>query len=168
MRKGNVGAAVALILVGLWFLALELFPGLKAFAYGALSWPFMIIGVGLLLALIALITWTPQMFIPASIISGIGGLLYYQNTTGNWESWAYAWALIPGFVGFGLFLAGLLGRKRGEMAGGLWQMLISFILFVVFASFLGGPAFLGRYWPAALILLGLLLLVRGFTSRRTG
>lgn len=165
MKKGNIGAAAVLILVGVWFLALELFPSLKGIVYGDGTWPLSIIGVGLLLALVGLFIWNPQMLIPACIVGGIGGLLYYQNATGDWGSWSYAWALIPGFVGMGIFLAGLLSRKRGEVAAGLWQILISLVLFVVFASFLGGPAFLGRYWPAGLIVLGLILLVRSFTRR---
>jgi len=166
MRKGNVGAAVTLIAVGAWFLAVEVFPGLKAVAYGGDFWPVPIIGMGVILALIALVTWTPQMFIPAAIVGGIGGLLFYQNSTGDWGSWAYAWALIPGFVGAGLLLAGLFGRSASQVTAGLWQMGISLVLFLVFGSFLGRPALLGKYWPVALIVVGLLMLVRGFSRRR--
>lgn len=165
MRKSNIGAAVTLILIGVWFLAVELFPGLKAIAYSRGFWPIPIIGIGVLLGLIALFTWTPQMFIPACVVGGVGALLYYQNSTGDWDSWAYAWALIPGFVGVGLILAGLFGRKPAEMTAGLWQLAVSMILFMVFGSFLGGPALLGKYWPVGLILIGLLVLVRGFTRR---
>jgi hypothetical protein len=165
MRKGNVAAAITLILIGGWFLAVELIPPLKDLAYSPKFWPIPIIGIGVLLAIIALFTWTPQMWIPATIVAGVGSLLYYQNSTGNWESWAYAWALIPGFVGLGLFLAGVFGRKPAEMTAGLWQLAISLILFMVFGSFLGGPALLGKYWPVGLILIGLLVLVRGFTRR---
>ena len=39
------------------------------------------------------------MMVPASIVTGIGGLLYWQNATGRWESWSYAWALIVASVG---------------------------------------------------------------------
>jgi hypothetical protein len=43
---------------------------------------------------------------PGSILAGIGGIFYYQNLTNDWESWAYIWALIPGFVGIGVSSAG--------------------------------------------------------------
>ena len=55
------------------------------------------------------------------------------------------------------------------MRGGLWLIVISLILFAVFsaimAPFVGGPTFLGRYWPVLLILLGLLLLGRALLSQ---
>ena len=36
----------------------------------------------------------------------IGLLLFYQNTFNHFESWAYAWALIPFAVGIGLVING--------------------------------------------------------------
>jgi len=131
------------------------------------SWPWTIIGVGALLLLLGLLTGAPGLAVPACIVGGIGGLLYWQNTTGNWESWAYAWALIPGFVGVGIVLAGLLsGEARKGMREGSGLILISLILFAVFGSFFGALGMAGSYWPVLLILLGLLMLVRAlFRSR---
>ena len=102
------------------------------------------------------------------IIAGIGGILYYQNQTGEFDSWSYMWALIPGFVGVGTILAGLLGENtRRNLAHGMNLIVISAVLFLVFASFFGGLAILGDYGAAILlILLGLYVLVRGFV--RTG
>ena len=107
------------------------------------------------------------MAVPACIVGGIGGLLYWQNATGNWESWAYAWALIPGFVGVGVVLSRLLGgggRKALQEGGSL--ILISLALFAVFGSWLGGLNLFGDYWPVLLILWGVWLLIRPlFRSR---
>jgi hypothetical protein len=164
--KGNIVVALVLIAIGLWFLAVELFPALKDWVYGTLTWPAPIIGVGVLLALIGLLTWNPDLMIPACIVAGIGGLLYYQNSSGNWGSWAYAWALIPGFAGVGALLAGILQGKRGAAIGGLWTILSSLLLFAIFGSFLGGSNLLGKYWPVLLIALGLLILVQGLVRRR--
>ena len=101
------------------------------------------------------------MAIPACIVGGIGGILYWQEITGNWESWAYAWTLIPGFVGVGIVLSGLLGGDfRQSARGGGWLIMISLVLFAVFGSFFGGLGLLGPYWPVLLILLGLLVLIR--------
>ena len=107
------------------------------------------------------------MAVPACIVGGIGGLLYWQNATGNWESWAYAWTLIPGFVGVGIVLSGLLGGEiRQSVSGGGWLILISLVLFTIFGSFFGALGIVGDYWPVLLILLGLLILIRSlFRSR---
>jgi hypothetical protein len=127
--------------------------------------------VAALMLVMGILTRAPVMAIPACIVGGIGSLLYYQNLSGNWASWAYAWALIPGFVGVGLVLSGVLGngRLRDALSGGAWLLFISLVLFVVFGSFLGGLNIIGAYWvywPALLIVLGVVFLVRSF--RRVG
>jgi len=165
MRRGNIAAALVLILLGVWFLAVQIFPGLRDFAYGRITWPVAIIGVGAVIGLIGLVTWVPDLLIPACIVGGIGGLLYWQNATGNWGSWAYAWALIPGFVGVGIVLSGALRGNRRAMIGGGWTIFNSLVLLAIFGSFLGGMA-LFRYWPVLLILLGVLMLAQNLFRRR--
>ena len=125
------------------------------------------IGAGLLILLIGLITGAPGMAVPASIVAGIGGILYYQNQTGDFGSWAYMWTLIPGFVGVGVILAGLLGEDtRANLARGLNLVAISVVLFLVFGTFLGGLAILGDYGAAILLIaLGIYILARGFVRR---
>ena len=87
-------------------------------------------------------------------------LFYWQDATGNWDSWAYAWTLIPGFVGVGVLLEGLLsGNFRRAWGGGMTLIVISAVMFLIFGSFLGGPISLGQWWPVLLILLGLWMLV---------
>jgi hypothetical protein len=132
-----------------------------------LDWPLIVIGVGAFLFLFGLLVGAPGMAVPASIVAGIGGILMWQNATGEWESWAYAWTLIPGFVGVGIALEGLFGgRARKAISDGAWMILISLTLFLVFGSFLGGPVALGGYWPALLIVLGVLFLFRSLFSFR--
>jgi len=163
-RRTGLAMGLVLILIGLWFLAAQLIPGLRRFGF---HWPLMIIGVGVFLFLLGLVTRTPSLSIPACIVGGIGGLLYWQFMTGRWGSWSYAWALIPGFVGLGMIVTGLLGEKRGEMfRGGGTLIVISLILFAIFGSFLGGFFGLGQYWPVLLVLLGLFLLVQPFLFRK--
>jgi hypothetical protein len=73
------------------------------------------------------------------------------------------WTLIPGFVGVGSMLAGLLGENTANnLKRGLNLMVISAVLFLVFSSFFGGWKLLGNFGPAILlVLLGLWVLGRG-------
>jgi len=162
-RRSSLAGGLVLILLGALFLAVQWVPGLQLW----FSWPLIIIGIGVLLLIVGLLTGVPAMAMPACIVGGIGGLLYWQNATGNWESWAYVWTLIPGFVGVGMVLSGLLGGDtRQTVRGGGWLILISLVLFAVFASFFGALGLVGSYWPVLLIGLGLLLLAQSlFRSR---
>jgi len=162
-RRSSLAGGLVLVLLGALFLAVQWVPGLQLW----FSWPLIIIGIGVLLLIVGLLTGVPAMAMPACIVGGIGGLLYWQNATGNWESWAYAWTLIPGFVGVGMVLSGLLGGDtRQTVRGGGWLILISLVLFAVFASFFGALGLVGRYWPVLLIGLGLLVLAQSlFRSR---
>jgi hypothetical protein len=162
---------VILIALGALFLLARAAPDLFGWS-GASAWPLIIVGVGILLLLIGAATGAAGMAVPAAIVGGIGVLLFWQNATGNWQSWAYAWTLIPGFVGVGTLVAGLLEGNSQTVQGGLWLIVISLILFAIFsaimAPFVGGPIFLGRYWPVLLILLGLLLLGRALFRPQPG
>jgi hypothetical protein len=166
MRKQGrtqLALGVILILLGAWFIAQRTFPEVAALAARFSDWPFTVIGVGVLLLLLGLILGAPGLAVPAAIVSGIGGILYYQNLTGNWDSWSYMWTLIPGFVGVGVLLQGLLGENtRDNLRHGLNLMVISAVLFLVFSAFLGGWDLLGNFGPAVLlILLGLWVLGSG-------
>lgn len=155
-RKGIVGGII-LILLGLLFLANELFP--QAFKFW--DWPFIIIGLGLVFLLWAILAGTGGLAVPGSILSGIGGILYYQNMTGDWESWAYIWALIPGFVGLGVIISGIIdGNIKEAFTSGLTLLVISGVLFFAFGSAFGLEHELVQYWPVLLIVLGLIALVR--------
>ena len=166
-RRSSLALGLVLILLGGWFLAVQLVPGLRGWVEANLDWPLAIVGVGVLLLLFGLFVGAPGMAVPACVVGGIGGLLFWQNATDNWESWSYTWALIPGFVGVGVILSGLFeGNVRGSMRGGSELILISIILFVIAGSLFGQLGLLGTYWPALLILLGLFILVRGLFRPR--
>jgi len=164
-RRSSLAVGLVLILLGIWFLAVQFVPGLHDW----FEWPLLIVGIGILLLVIGILTGVPDMAVPACIVGGVGGLLYWQNATDQWETWSYAWTLIPGFVGVGILLSGLLGGKLGRgVREGSSLILTSLILFAIFGSLFGalglGP--LGRYWPVLLIALGLLMLVRALFRRR--
>jgi hypothetical protein len=165
-QRSNTILGVLLILAGAIFLAQQFYPDLPVWDYFAFSWPVYVIGAGVLLLLLGLLIDAPGMAVPATVVAGIGAILYWQETTGSWDSWAYTWTLIPGFVGLGIILEALLeGKPRGGLRAGGSLMVISAILFVIFASFLGGPALLGTYWPVLLILIGLWFIIRSLLRR---
>ena len=162
-NRTNLVLGILLILIGAWLVLTRQVPALQNWL-DDITWPMLVIGAGLLVLLIGLITGAPGMAVPASIIAGIGGILYYQDATNDFGSWAYMWTLIPGFVGVGTILAGLFGEHtRHNLSRGLNLLVISTVLFLVFATFFGGLDILGDYGAAViLILLGVYLLIRGF------
>jgi hypothetical protein len=165
-RRSTLGVGVLLIVVGLLFLVGQLAPDLFGWV-GPFTWPLWVIGVGVFLLLLGLISGNAGMAVPACIVGGIGMLLYWQNTTGDWASWAYVWTLIPGFAGVGVILEGLFSGRFGKaLLGGGWTILVSLVMFAIFASFLGGPRLLGVYWPVLVILLGVIALVQYFVQPR--
>lgn len=163
--RSSLAFGFLLIVLGAWFLAVQLVPGLNWF-WNILTWPVGIIIIGLFLLILGLVLNAPGMAIPASIVGGIGGLLYWQNATGNWDSWAYAWSLIPGFVGVGLMLASLLGEGgRDTFRVGAWMSIISLTVFAVFGAFFGASV-LGTYWPVLLIVFGLWVIIQPLFKRK--
>lgn len=166
-KRSNIGIGVLFVLIGAFSLAYQLVPGFQDLIDLSFDWPVIIIGLGLFLLVLGLLVGAPGMAVPAMILTGIGGLLYWQNATGDWESWGYTWTLIPGFVGVGVFLAELLeGKFASAIQSGGWLVLISLIMFAIFSSFMGGPEWVGPYWPALIILLGVIMLVRVFFRKR--
>ena len=162
--RSSLVFGLLLILIGAWFLAVQIVPGLDWF-WDIISWPLIVIAVGVFLLLLGLVLGAPGMAVPACIVGGIGGLLYWQNATGNWESWSFAWALIPGFVGAGLMLASLLGEGgKDTFRVGAWMSFISLIVFALFGSFFGANV-LGTYWPVVLILFGVWILIQPLFRR---
>jgi hypothetical protein len=174
-RRGSSGAAVLgalLIALGLVFLAGN-YWNVDVGQYG---WPIYVIGPGLAVVLLGLTQRNGSgLTIFGSMLAIIGLILLYQNLTDRWESWAYAWTLVaPGGSGVGMLVYGARAANGGMMRAGLWQIFTALGLFA--AGFLFFEALIGisgRHFPlpdwvlpAAVIALGLLLLIRGFTARR--
>lgn len=166
-NRTNLVIGLLLIVLGGWLIATRQVPELQAWLEENFRWPMYTIGAGLLILLIGLLTGNPGMAVPASIVAGIGGILYYQEVNRAYETWSYMWTLIPGFVGVGEILTGLLGdNTRHNLSRGLGKIVTSAVLFLVFATLFGGLALLGTYGaPVLIILLGLYILARGFMRR---
>ncbi len=159
---------ILLVVVGLYYFLAQQMPALRFWAQFDFQWPVYVIGAGILILLIGLMTGAPSMAVPACIVVGIGAILYYQTRSSDWASWSFVWTLIPGFVGIGILLTGLLGEDtRQNLAHGLNLVVISAALFLVFAALFHQLSFLGPYGPAVLlVLLGLYVIGRGLMRGR--
>jgi hypothetical protein len=165
-QRSNLTLGVILVVVGGIFIAANLVPSFKGLLEQANAWPLIIEAVALGLLVLGLMIHVPEMAIPASIVGGIGGILWWQNATGDWASWSYMWALIPGFVGVGMLLAKALGSKSQESIGNALNTIgTSLVLFVVFGAFFGGFSWMGPYWPVLLIAAGVLIAFRSIFRR---
>jgi hypothetical protein len=159
-----VGGAL-LITFGVLTLLGQVFQGIN---FWGTFWPFIIIAFGALffVAMLASGKSLSGLAIPGSIFTVIGLLLLYQNLTGHWESWSYGWTVILMSVGLGIFLMGAWGANPNQRRSGLQLLRLGTILFVIFGAFFellfntNQPLSIRSiFFPSALILLGLYLLV---------
>lgn len=166
-NRTQLALGLILILLGAWFIVQRQVPVLSTLTNIYMSWPLNIVAAGALIFLIGLLVGAPGMSIPAAIVAGIGGILYYQKATNDFTSWSYMWTLIPGFVGLGELINGLLSGLNYKLRSGLNMIVTSLVLFVIFAAIFGKLVILGPYGPAALlILVGMWVLARGFWPRK--
>lgn len=133
------------------------------------DWPEIIWGLGVMFLLAGLLLRAGGLFIPGAILGIVGGMLAWQWTSGQWESWAYLWPAVPGAVGLGLVMLGLSLRRGGRvvMTVGLYILSVALILVVIFAQLFGGQALpLLQYWPVLVVLIGLIILADALIPRR--
>lgn len=97
----RIVAAAVLIGAGVVLLALRFFD-----VRGGFFWPFFIIAPGVILLAVATSTgWHSRTLAGAGgIITGTGVILLVQNLTNYYDSWAYAWTLLPVSAGLALYL----------------------------------------------------------------
>ena len=167
-RRGdlNTGWGLALVALGLILLAGQV-GGIDVGRYG---WPLAIVAVGVVLLVMGLAGLDPtrSIVVPGAIVTTVGAILLYQNTTRHWESWAYAWALIPASIGLGVALRAALAGAPRQARSGLASASFFLVLFALgFAFFEGvlrisGRDFgaVGQYgFPVLLMLVGAWMLV---------
>ena len=175
-QGGALAVGVVLVVIGLAFLAFEQFK----FDFGRYGWPVYVIAPGVVLLLIGLAI--PHegglgAAIPGGIITTVGLLLAYQEATGAYASWAYAWALVaPGSVGLTLTLYGLLHRRMDLLDAGLRTMAVGLGLFVGFGLFFenvigldegGSTTAIRSALPMLAVGLGVIIVIRNLLPRRT-
>ena len=158
-RRNMLG--LILVGVGAVLLIAQFFGGT-----GQYFWPFFIIAPGAALVVVSQAAdgEMRKLAMPGMTISGIGGILFFQNLFDYYESWAYVWALVPFFVGAGMMLAA--EEEEGEHGTEAARNLMTWALaaFLIFAAmfewfiFDGGVALMRYLVPLALIGIGALFL----------
>jgi hypothetical protein len=139
---------------------------------GTWAWPFLVIVPGVVLLAASVVPARPNglgFATAGAIVTTVGGLLLYQSRTGHWESWAYAWALIPLAVGVALVLYGGFARDGGMVRTGTTMAGVAVGLFLAGAWFFEGlfagqprPDDIGQWWPVGIIVLGAVVALRAF------
>mgnify|MGYP005838433255 CR=1 FL=1 len=172
--RGNANLVVAVVLIGLGVLLLA---GQLLHVRGErFFWPFFIIapGAALLIAGLGSKGKTGEgLAITGCIVTAVGVILFYQNLTNHWQSWAYAWALVgPTAAGLGQLLYGALKGQPALTKSGWETTRVGLILFaagfVFFELIIGISGFgLGSIgWPIALIAVGVILVIYNLLPRR--
>jgi hypothetical protein len=168
-----IGLGVALLLIGgALFIGQLLDVGIDD-----VGWPAIVIGIGLVILVLGLVVNREEgMVIGGTVVTTVGLVLLYQNNTGRWESWAYAWALVgPAASGLGMTLWGIRTGDTTQIRNGTWALLGGLGLFVVGFLFFEGVIGIGGEpiplpeWllPAVVIGIGAVILARGIFERRT-
>jgi len=159
------------VIVGLVALILEQTSIDVADWLGGSGWTLFIIVPGLLLlggALFLRDSAAMAATVGGAIVTTVGLLLLYQDLNGHYESWAYAWALIPMSAGLGIAVNGLRFARRDLVTLGT-RMIAGFGLALLFGAWFFETTFatnqapfnLGDNWPIALIVLGGVVLTFG-------
>ena len=167
-----IGLGVALLLIGgLLFVGQLLDIGIDD-----VGWPAIVIGIGVVILVLGLFVNREQgMVIGGTVVTTVGLVLLYQDQTGRWETWAYAWALVgPAASGLGMVLWGIRSADPVAIRNGTWALLGGLAIFVVgFLFFEGVIGISGEplglpEWvlPVVVIAIGVVVLARGIFDRR--
>lgn len=166
--QGNRNQTFGLLLVavGLLFLLARSF----SVDLGDVGWPLFILIPGLLLLAGSLRGKDgATLAVPGCVVTTIGLILLVQNLSGRFETWAYAWALLPAAVGMGQMLQGNIAKNDALRKTGQRALLTGLALFAGFGAFfelfifggLAGRSVGGFLLPILLIAGGIYLLRPG-------
>lgn len=134
-ERNTRALGLLLLAVGVWILVARFIH----IDLGSWLWPFwVIVPGGLIIALGFRDTHRSSKGLVTfgSIIAVTGIILFVQNITGQWQSWAYAWALLfPGSIGLGQYLWGKRAGNVTEVQRGEKTMQTAAVLFAAFGLF---------------------------------
>ncbi len=173
-NRGGLVTGIILILFGALFLLFNVADR----AFEALDigfrmwrlWPMVVVLIGLAFYSPIFIWWKERQNVigfamPGTIFLVNGLLLLYQIVSGDWDSWAYAWAFEPIAVGLGLLMMYVLGnREQGVLIAAGIVGGIGLLFLIIFGSMFGG-LLVSIIGPLLLVGAGLVLLLSGFVKR---
>lgn len=182
-RSSLANLGILLIIVGIVILALQyvhIDMNWLPQRWAELSWPLRIIVPGLALFVVGLVLpdGAGEGLSGLGLVAAVvGTLLWYQDVTGTWASWAYAWALVfPAAGGLAGIIHGTLHANwrhvRDSVGGFLFGIVMFFILGFVFENWLGFEGFglsrIAAWVPGVILLvLGVIVLFAGAPGERS-
>jgi hypothetical protein len=152
-----------LLAVGAWILVARFIH----IDLGFWLWPFwVIVPGGLIMALGFRDTHRSNegLVTFGSIVAVTGIILFVQNITGQWQSWAYAWALLfPGSIGLGQYLWGKRTGNATAVHSAEKTLWVAVVLFAAFGFFFEVVLGIGgfRLGSAGRIVVPVLLIAAG-------
>lgn len=165
----NPAGLIGLLLVAAGVMAL--LGNLVDISLGQYLWPLWVIAPGLLLMIPAARMQPDRpeplafLAIPGAGLLTVGLLMLLMNIFDYWQSFAYAWALIPIGVLWGAGYARRYTRDDNARRGLYEARRVMFWIFLAFAAFFELFIFhqpLGQWWPVVVILLGVYLVARNW------
>jgi FtsH-binding integral membrane protein len=167
---------IGLVIVGVLNLLIQ-WSGLGANLDVGDAWPLFVIVPGVVLFGLAFAVEPPRgigFAIPGAIITLTGLVLWIQQVTGRYDSWAYVWALVaPGGVGIAMLIYGLATGSKQFVRPGLYLSGIAVALFAIGALYFEPvltegrePIELAALWPILIIIVGVLLLFSALRGPR--
>ena len=157
MKTSDMVIGVGLIILGILFL-------FENFGYIEFNfkdvWPVFVIlaGVGFWIGFLQ-DRKNSGLLMPGSILLIYGLMFFYCSLNG----WGYMSDLWPGFIigpGIGFFMMYLFGEKEKGL------LIPASILTGIGALFLISHSGIWRYWPVALIIIGIILIVKNQIKRK--
>ncbi len=164
--SGSLVFGILLIALGILFLFQEVF-NIDVWSY---AWPLLLLAVGVFFFVAMALGGrdSGSLALPGSILTMLGLIFLFQNAFDQFQTWAYAWALVfPTSVGIGHWIEGRWSSRTDLVEKGISETRAGLIIFIILAAFFELVLNLNGFFrgdiarfafPILLILLGVLLL----------
>jgi hypothetical protein len=167
---------VGLVLLGVLALAAGA-VGADRWVEAANAWALFVVAPGVILFAAAFVPEPPRglgFAMAGAIVTITGLVLWTQQATDRYDTWAYAWALVgPGGAGFGLVSYALLTGTSRLLRPGLILSAIAVVLFAAGAWYFEPvltegrqPVDLEAFWPVLIVAIGAVTIVSGLLRSR--
>ena len=152
--------------------AVLLMANLGSFPVPAGLWPLPLLAAGLVFLYLAYVRGRSSRYILPGMLLALGGLFFLLvETVIGWEALDRAWPAFMLITGLSLLAWGLRLKPKARTAiivPGLFIAALGVLLFPFSLQRHPGSlaAFVGRWWPLVLVVIGLVLLASFFSTRK--